>query len=143
MLRGLRRHRPGFAQALAAFALLTMVVRALVPAGYMFAPAQDGRFITVTLCSGHGVAEAIIDLSTGQVIDAGDAPTNNPVENAPGADAPCVFATVAALAAPAQALALPLAFSVAAVDHPHSVVVAPGRGLAAPPPWSTGPPYTL
>ncbi len=142
MLGGCRHRRSWYAQAFAAFALLAFAVRALVPAGYMFAPAQDGRFLTVTLCSGHGAIETLLDLSTGQLVDPDDVPDNTP-ENPPSADAPCVFATVATLAAPEQALALPSALGVANADHPLIVSVAPGQGLAAPPPWSTGPPYTL
>ena len=142
MLRGLRHQRTGFAQALAAFALLAITVRALVPAGYMFTPAQDGRFITVTLCSAHGATEAVIDLNTGAVVDPDSTTQDDPPANAPSADAPCVFAASASLVAPEQLASLPVAFSVASVELPRTIEVAPGRGLAAPPPWSTGPPIT-
>jgi hypothetical protein len=142
MLRGLRHHRSGFAQTLAAFALLAMVVRALVPAGYMFAPTQDQRFITVTLCSSHGTGEAVIDLITGAVVDPDAANHNDAPSNTPSADGPCVFATVAALSAPDQPASLPVVFRLASVEILHVSAVAPGRGLAAPPPWSTGPPLT-
>lgn len=142
MLGGFRHRRSWFAQAFAAFALLAFAVRALVPAGYMFAPAQDGRFLTVTLCSGHGAVETLLDLSTGQLVDPDDVPDNTP-ENPPSADAPCVFATVAALAAPEQPATLPFVFHIAAVELSHAFGSVPGQGLAAPPPWSTGPPLTL
>lgn len=144
MLRGLRHHRTGFAQALTAFALLAMVVRALVPAGYMFAPTQDHRFITVTLCSGHGPSELIMDLTTGAVVDPGSTNQDDaPSKQAPNADAPCVFAVAAALSAPEQPASLPVVFRVASAELPRAIEVAPGRGLAAPPPWSTGPPLTV
>ncbi len=143
-MRGLRHHRTGFAQALAAFALLAMVVRALVPAGYMFTPSQDQRFITVTLCSGHGPAELVMDLTTGVVVDPGSTNQNDaPSKSAPGADAPCVFAVAAALSAPEQPASLPFVFRLASAALPRAIAVAPGRGLAAPPPWSTGPPLTV
>lgn len=144
MLRGLRHHRTGFARTLAAFALLAMVVRALVPAGYMFAPTQDHRFITVTLCSGHGPAEAVIDLTTGAIVDPGSTnQSDEPSKKSPNADAPCVFAVAAALSAPEQPASLPVVFRLASADLPRAIEVAPGRGLAAPPPWSTGPPLTV
>jgi hypothetical protein len=144
MLRGLRNHHAGFAQTLAAFALLAMVVRALVPAGYMFTPTQDHRLITVTLCSGHGPTELVMDLTTGAVVDPGSTNQNDaPSKNAPSADAPCVFAVAAALSAPEQPASVAVAFRVASAELPRAISVAPGRGLAAPPPWSTGPPLTV
>lgn len=139
----MRHCRSDFAQALSALALLAIAVRALVPAGYMLAPAQDGRFIAVQLCSEHGASEAVIDLNTGRLVDPDDIPADNAPEKAPGADAPCVFATAAALGLAEPPPALPVAFSVTAEGHPLFFSTAPGRGLAAPPPWSTGPPSTL
>lgn len=112
-----------------------MVVRALVPAGYMVAPTQDGRLLTISLCSGRQV---VMDMATGEVADPAKSP---PAQNTQS-DAPCVFAAVASLAAPeaAQTLAAPLIRAAPAqIGALHTV---PGRGLAAPPPWSTGPPLT-
>jgi hypothetical protein len=144
MLRGLRHHKTGFAQALTAFALLAMVVRALVPAGYMFAPSQDHRFLTVTLCSGHGAAEAVIDLTTGAVVDRSSTnQSDEPTKKSPNADAPCVFAVAAALSAPEQPASLPVVFRLVSAELSRAIAVAPGLGLAAPPPWSTGPPLTV
>jgi hypothetical protein len=141
MFRGLRRHKTWFAKTLAAFALLALVVRALVPAGYMLAPTQDHRFITMTLCSGHGSAETVIDLTTGALVDAGVANQKEaPFKKSPNADAPCVFAAAATLSAPEQPTSLPVVFRLASAELPRAIAVAPGRGLAAPPPWSTGPP---
>lgn len=141
MFRGRRRHRTWFAQTLAAFTLLAMVARALVPAGYMFAPTQDHRFITVILCSGHGAAAAVIDLDTGALVDPGSSnDPGAPSKKTPNTDAPCVFAAAPALSAPEQPASLPVVFHLASAELPRAIVVAPGRGLAAPPPWSTGPP---
>lgn len=142
-MRRLRHHRTGFARALTAVALLAMVVRALVPAGYMFAQSQEHRFITVALCSGHGAAETVIDLTTGAVVDPGSTNRNDtPSKSWPSADAPCVFAAAGALSAPEQPASLPVVFRLASVALPRASAVTPGRGLAAPPPWSTGPPLT-
>jgi hypothetical protein len=133
------RHR-GFAQALAALALLAMAARALVPAGYMFAPARGGDFISVALCSGHGAVEALIDLSTGAVVDGRAVPDDQPASNA---GAPCVFASAAPLAAPETPAMRAIALRTLDAEPIASVPAAPGRGLAAPPPWPTGPPSTL
>ena len=139
-MRGLRHLRTGLAQALAAFALLAMVVRALVPAGYMVAAADDGRFLTITLCSSHGGREAVLDLKTGALLDADAAPDDQAPADAPKSDTPCVFATAAALSAPQTPEAFVAPFQIASVDQPQTRAAAPGRGLVAPPFWSKGPP---
>ncbi len=140
MFRGLRHHQNGFAHALAAFALLAMVVRALVPAGYMFAPSQDHRFITVTVCSGYGPGEALIDLTTGAIVDPGSTHDSDaPSKKAPHADAPCLFALATLLSPPEQPASSPSFFRLLSAKPPCAIAVAPGRGPAAPPPWSTGP----
>jgi hypothetical protein len=143
MLQGLRHHKTGFAQALTAFALLAMVVRALVPAGYMFAPTHDSRFLAITLCSGHGPAEAVLDLTTGAIVDASEAQTHKAPSSPSRTDAPCVFATAAPLSAPEAPAVIAVAFRHQAIELPSAIVATPGRGLAAPPPWSTGPPLTV
>ena len=134
MLRGLH-HRSGFGQALAALALLAMVVRALVPSGYMLAEVGPHQVLTVTLCSGHGPVETQIDLGR-PGSHKGD-PSNGKSH-----DAPCAFAAVAHLSAPQglQAVSAPVLAFVSAQTAPQRVT--PGRGLAAPPPWATGPPLT-
>ncbi len=136
------RRQSGFSRALAAFAFLAMAVRAIVPAGYMLAaaPTETG-LVTVTLCSVHGAVQVQVDTETGAIIDP--AQNNQPApEQDTGDNPPCVFATAAALAAPETA-PLPLAAAYGAEPAVAATVeVAPGRGLAAPPPWSTGPPLT-
>jgi hypothetical protein len=137
----MRHRRSGFARALAAFALLAMAMRALLPAGYMVAPAHDGRLVAITLCSGHGPVDAFIDLNTGAVLDGGEAPDEGP-ENAPGPDAPCVFATLAQLSAPETEGAPAVVARWTLAVQPPRIEQASARGLAAPPPWATGPPAT-
>ena len=142
MPRGLSHQKFGYSRMFAAIALLAMVVRAFVPAGYMFAPDRSGDILTVTLCSGHGAVEALIDLRTGAIVDRGAAPDDPTPTNAPGADAPCVFASVANLAAPEAPATVAVRVRTAPVEVIAFAHVTPGRGLAAPPPWSTGPPLT-
>ena len=140
VLRGASQSSRGMARALAAFALVAMLVRAIVPAGYMFAPVQDGRLITVTLCSAHGGAEVVMDLTTGAIVDSGKANGDPDPSEDRRTDAPCVFATVAHMAAPDSPSSLPLAYRIATTEIRNSIASTPGRGLAAPPPFSTGPP---
>jgi hypothetical protein len=130
----IRRHSHAFA----ALALLAMIVRAMVPAGFMLAPAQHGELLAVTLCSGHGAVEALIDLKTGALVEKkGEAP-----QKSTASDAPCVFAVTATLVAPEPSFSLNVSFASVAAAPVRTVDVAPGRGLAAPPPWATGPPIT-
>lgn len=124
---------------LAAIALLAMLVRAVVPAGYMLAQADTGggRYLTVTMCRDHGGQDQVIDLDTGKQVDPSKLPGKGKSESK---QAPCVFAASAHVAppvAPAQSVEF-----VALYDVEFGVVreVRPGRGIAAPPPPSTGPP---
>ncbi len=140
MLRG-ARSRTAWGRTLTAIAFLAMAVRAVIPAGYMLAADRDGgRFVTVELCSAHGSVEALLDRETGAILDTAPAP--KPAHDDDGKNTPCVFATAAHLAAPEHAPAL-ITIEIAA-DAPSlgAADVRPGLGLAAPPPWSTGPPLT-
>ena len=85
MLRGLRQARTGFAQVLAAMALVALAVRALVPGGYMLAASNDSSFVSIVLCSGH---EAVLDVSTGQLVDTSQ-PLGNGDDSSGDSDAPC------------------------------------------------------
>jgi|CXWL01.1.fsa_nt_gi hypothetical protein len=137
MLSGLA-NRSGWGRALAALAFMAIAVRAIVPAGYMLAAdSEPGRFVTVTLCSTHGSVDAVLDRETGDIIDAGDQPST-PSDNPD--TSPCVFAAAAHLAAPEHApAAISVAFAREALRF-NAVEARPGLGLAAPPPFSTGPP---
>jgi hypothetical protein len=125
-------------QAFAALALLAMIVRAILPAGYMLAPARQGELLAITLCSGHGPVEALIDLNTGALVEH----QKKAPEKSAASDAPCVFAAVPALAAPEAPFTLAVRFIAISAAPSRLAEVAPGRGLAAPPPWATGPPAT-
>ena len=137
MLSVLSQRRNGFLPAFAGFALLAMMLRALVPVEYMPTVAQDGNFISVTLCTAYGIVDALIDPETGAVVE-GDTEGGHPIGD-PSQGTPCIFAAVAAFVAPVPAHALPefapthyaLVF---AQDH-----VANARHDAEIP-WSTGPP---
>lgn len=125
---------------LGAIALLAMLVRAVVPAGYMLAQAEDssGRHLTVQMCVGHAMAATqVIDLDTGKAVDKPEKPRGE------AKHAPCVFAGAAHLAPPI-AIAEPFEFVFAVdVDFSDEQGVRPGRGIPAPPPPATGPPATI
>jgi hypothetical protein len=125
---------------LGAIALLAMLVRAIVPAGYMLAQADtgQGRYLTVEMCEGH--ADRVIDLDTGKQVDPSTLPGKADDKSK---SAPCVFASAASVATP-FAIAEPVEFlATQEVGFTADLSVRPGHGIAAPPPPSTGPPASL
>jgi len=118
-----------------------MLVRAIVPAGYMLAEADTphGRYLVVQMCDGHGAAQ-VVDLDTGAFLDASKLPGKSDGKTE---TSPCVFAASAPMASPPAAVE-PIVFQHAfAADFAVSRTVAPGRGIAAPPPPATGPPSLI
>jgi hypothetical protein len=118
---GLRRWAVGLA-------LLALALQGLTAPGFMVA-RQDGR-ATIAICTGHGAAQSIVDLNGHPA---------KPAQSKP--DAPCAFAGHGVVTAPP--IAALLASPIAAASPPPIVArfdLAPGRGLAAPPPPSQGPP---
>ncbi len=123
--------RPFAARAVLVLALLAALLRAAVPVGFM-PTAKDGVF-EVVICSSDGsVAHASMDLD-------GEAP---PPASTAGDH--CVFAMASAAAAPSAtvSIAAPVAIDRSAPSHPMPDL-APGRGLAAPPPPSHAPPVLI
>ncbi|MCZ4342307.1 hypothetical protein O4H52_11865 [Sphingomonadaceae bacterium G21617-S1] len=114
-----------------AFIALALLMRLLVPAGFM--PAR-GQGFAITLCTGMGAMPAWVD-KHGQIHKGKQAPDKQ-VEH------PCAFGAFgAALDLPGGAAGLPLPFVagrtlLTALGEAVSI----GHGLAAPPPPSTGPP---
>ena len=111
---------------------LALSLRVLVPAGYMVAPTGAG--LPLTLCTGQGPVTSSHDPAH---------PAPGP-EKAPGSHGACLFAgTAAAPPPPLPQVARTEAPVIAADRPPSGGWVAPGRGLAAPPPPSRGPPVLL
>jgi hypothetical protein len=96
------------------------------------------------LCTGQGYVATRVDLTTGKVLTGSETPPRKPEPpaKAPGDHAPCVFAAAAPLASPEAADAVLVPVQVETASWANTGVVTPGRGLAAPPPWPTGPPAT-
>jgi hypothetical protein len=113
---------------LAAFAVLALLVQALLPQGYMVS-ATSGAPPSLVICTGHGPLVLNVDHGA-------------PAKPAKSShDAPCIFAGHGPLVAAAPTLllrALTVSFVERAVTRARDLL--PGRGLAAPPPPSQGPP---
>ncbi|HEX4712718.1 hypothetical protein [Phenylobacterium sp.] len=112
-----------------ALVALSLAVKVLVPAGFMV--AADGGTPGLVICTGHGPVT---------LAALGEGPSKAPAQKK--SDAPCAFAgsttppTPSLVAAIAEPYAQP-PLRIAAIRSSH---VAPGRGLAAPPPPSHAPP---
>lgn len=123
-----------------AIALIAVLLRALVPSGFMLAEAEtgSGRYLTLELCDSHGGAPKVVDLETGKIMDA-------PVKGQPSEkQPPCVFcASIVAMASPEPIVELVKFVVVHGVDFVENRDLHPGRGIAAPPPPSTGPPASI
>jgi len=112
-------------------ALLALFLQGAAPAGFMLA-REDGR-ATIAICTGHGAAFSLADLAG----HPAKQPRSRP-------DAPCAFAGHGVAAAPplAALIASPVGRSAPVLVLEPSDL-APGRGLAAPPPPSQGPPQLI
>jgi hypothetical protein len=119
-LRGWR----GVATTLAAVVLL---LRILVPAGYMVDARAPGDGLVI--CTGHGP------------LQVGHGDSKGPAQKS--ADTACPFAGAVTPVTPPAPAAIaqpqPVIFAAAAVS-PLPRDLAPGRGFAAPPPPAQGPP---
>lgn len=143
-----RRFSPLQRRLLMALFACALLVRALVPGGWMVMPAADGVGAAIVPCSGmmpaamqpdEAMAAGMHHSGSG---DRADHPRpDHPQPDHPQPDHPCAFAGAAlALAVPVFAAVPPLsALRVVPVPARRPAAV-PGRGLAAPPPPAIGPP---
>lgn len=111
---------------------LALTVRAMIPAGWM--PATSGGF-AVTLCTGGMVSTAWVD-GEGRIHKEKPGESNTTEH--------CAFAGMAqaVLGSDLPAVVAPVAAAIADTRSRLSAVSI-GKGLAAPPPPSTGPPAIL
>jgi hypothetical protein len=128
MLRG--RDKAGRLSASLALVCLAVFLRVLIPPGFMpaFGPDEAGMVICGVQTSASRV-------------DATPANDHSPQQTG---DAACAFAGIvgpAILPAPKSASAV--ATGQAPGPTPSQPDLRPGRGLAAPPPFPTGPPSTV
>lgn len=126
---------------LGAFALMALLVRAVMPTGYMLAEAEagSGRYLTLELCDAHGSQPMLVDLDTGKILKAPEKSGKSDTSGQP--QPPCLLcANVTTVAAPQPAIEIVPHARVVDVDYSIVRDLQPGRGIAAPPPPSTGPP---
>lgn len=111
--------------------VLALLVKVMVPPGFMLAEPGERAFITI--CTGHGPLILPIEH------DGPKAPVQKK------GDAPCMGAgNVSPPAPPTIAvLGAPPVFAGRITPQARTSDLTPGRGLAAPPPPSQGPPIQL
>lgn len=130
-----RDRRPGLAVWLAALAL---GLRIVLPSGVMLAAPSEGIGPQVVICTGQG-AMTVNLTADGQV-------AKSPTKNGPAQkdqakpDHPCAFAATTALAQPSLFQTIAPTAILQRISQPLAPAQRPGLGLAAPPPWTTGPP---
>lgn len=119
------------ANVAAGLVVLALLLRVLVPAGWM--PAATDSGYAITLCSGMGAVSAWVDA---------EGKLHKEKPSKAKTDHPCVFSGFGAAIDLPAFNAGPMLPSLLAgtLLAPLSITVAIGRGLAAPPPPPTGPP---
>jgi hypothetical protein len=138
MIRAAASRQKGFRRVALVLVACALLVRLLVPAGWM--PEARANGVTLGWCSGSGdplpaEAQAMIARAMGTAQDQA-APKHKPAP-----DQPCAFAAAAqavAVVDPIPTLAPPCLVAEAPAQP---LVPVPGQGLVAPPPFATGPPF--
>ena len=114
-------------------ALMALVMRVMIPGGFMMAATPTGAFAMV-ICSA--------DPGRTMSVDWADAEGKQKPSDAQSHDSPCVFAGHGLADAPPLSPVIQPETRFVATPQPvrPAKALIPGRGLAAPPPPSTGPP---
>ncbi|MDO9472206.1 MAG: hypothetical protein Q7J28_04065 [Caulobacter sp.] len=118
-----------------ALVALTVALRLTVLPGYMIQAAPGA--LTVVVCTADGAVNQRVDL-----FGASSAPHEQQDEGDGKAPA-CAFAMAGATLAAPEGQIVAAAPPSSAAPLPPSARSTPGRGLAAPPPPATGPPFTV
>ena len=120
-------------------AALALALKVMIPAGFMAAPSANSLPFAIVLCTGQG--------ST--VVQPGETlPHHGGEGHAPAKtshDSPCAFAGHGVSGPPPSAFdtGQPVFVAYQAPAPGTPLDLAPGRGLAAPPPPARGPPASL
>lgn len=130
------RHRTGALRRVClALAAIAMMLEVLVPPGFMVGKPADQAPFALVLCTAQGM-----------VTVAASDPVDDPAGQPDGAVdvGPCAFAAASQIAPLPFAATTPAVFiAVERIEPRFAVHLAPGRGLAAPPPPARGPPSLL
>jgi hypothetical protein len=128
-----------FSRLAITMAMLAVMIRVLVPAGFMVAPGSEAGGSRIVICSPQGAVEVLIDSSGNRVKPPADDHGKSKV-----GEHPCAFATVATATLTSDLVMESAAVIYAGPDSASSSPAQrPGLGLAAPPPPKTGPPILL
>ena len=138
-------HRSAWTSWALAVTVLAMAMRVVIPSGYMVARSDAAHGLPqMVICTSQGAMVVAVD-AEGHLVKTSLKPASKPShQDKDRPDHPCAFSATSA-AAQSASLALPLApvrFSHSA-PLPLASAQRPGLGLAAPPPWTTGPPSIL
>ena len=132
---GIVTRRPKYWKRHSQFAFLliamALAVRAIIPAGYM--PGEGRKSLTVYICTGVDGTGKMETISLGT-----SKPANDHDEDRPQA---CSFAGIAGVADLPAAVQVDFHAHQETAPDELSPLLFPGRGLAAPPPPATGPPF--
>lgn len=120
----------------AAWALVALAValRLSFAPGYMISASPER--VEMVICTGDGAVSRVVDL------DSRGAPLPADSDH-PGHKSPCAFAMAGTAITPSAAIVPNRLDSVTQAPNLPWVAVAPGLGLAAPPPPATGPPSLI
>jgi hypothetical protein len=130
-MSGALHQRAGLRATFLTLAFLALVMKVAVPSGFMVAAPGSGAGFPLVICTGHGEINKTVPDGKG-----GDSKSKS--------DAPCAFAGHAAPPTPEVGPEIAAAtFAHMAAPNAIRFDLAPGRGLAAPPPPSQGPPTLL
>ena len=135
-MSGALHQRAGLRAAFLTLAFLALVMKVAVPSGFMIAAPGSGAGFPLVICTGHGEILKTLPDGKGGRSKGGESKSKS--------DAPCAFAGHAAPPTPAVGPEI----AVATFAHAIQLItirfdLVPGRGLAAPPPPSQGPPTLL
>ncbi len=123
--------------------MLAIAIKVAIPAGFMVAPQALAAGLTpIVLCTAQGDVTAFMN-GDGQIVAHGEQGHAGDGQDLPGGHDghPCTFAGQGtALTAPSAASVAVTFVVTRKVTSDLDLIVAPGLGLAAPPPPKTGPP---
>ncbi|WP_448664591.1 hypothetical protein ACG3SL_07925 [Sphingomonas sp. CJ20] len=135
MIRGARTHGGALQRMALLLVACALLLRIAVPAGWM--PVAQAGGVTFNWCSDSSGREV---QTRAQSLLANALGKDSAPKEKPGADQPCAFAATAQPATGTDSPVLLPPIAAAAPVALRPLPVFPGRGLAAPPPLSTGPP---
>lgn len=125
-------------------ALLALMIKVLIPAGFMLAQNSTSHLVAVVICTGTG-SQTLFMNEAGQYVSNTEEQNDHGGGGEAPEDHPCTFAYHGAAA---LASITPKVEAVAFARIKDQVALtridqAPGRGLAAPPPPSTASPLLI